>query len=302
VDFALIVAPYLLYVTVSGAILYSGAMLLSILLPLAPRSKMMLYASALLLPMFTYSYYLRHMTAGCDMVGNPGAIRICTLSAHYSEFLAPFTVVLMMGYVAWRVWQVASKRAKLGREITDRFHSGRVYALLLELRYTEELTVAVLDSHYPMAFVRGVFRPELVLTRGLLELLGDEELKAVLAHELAHIAGGDNVYNLVHVLRDLAFFSPFAHLAWASYAAEREMAADYASIGRCTETDLAGAILKVARRGQDLSSFAWQHSHFYRPSSISRRIRAILSDHRQVALVPLWLLLALLSSTILGLC
>ena len=53
--------------------------------------------------------------------------------------------------------------------------------------------VAVIDSPALNAFACGIRRGDavVVVTRGLLDALDDEELAAVVAHELAHIANGD---------------------------------------------------------------------------------------------------------------
>jgi heat shock protein HtpX len=53
--------------------------------------------------------------------------------------------------------------------------------------------VAVIDSNAPNAFVVGLVpsRATVVVTRGLLERLEPEELEAVLAHELSHVANRD---------------------------------------------------------------------------------------------------------------
>jgi Zn-dependent protease with chaperone function len=53
--------------------------------------------------------------------------------------------------------------------------------------------VAMIDSHARNAFACGITAANsvVVVTRGLAEALDDDELKAVIAHEIAHIANGD---------------------------------------------------------------------------------------------------------------
>lgn len=53
--------------------------------------------------------------------------------------------------------------------------------------------LAVANSPVPNSVVRGVRQPTIVVTTALLEQLDDDELAAVLAHELAHVANRDTL-------------------------------------------------------------------------------------------------------------
>jgi len=302
VPLSLIIAPYILYVTISGAVLYCGVIILTGIFRLPPRAKMILYVSVLVVPVVTYAYYLRHMSEGCALVGQPDALRICSLAARFSDILAPLTAILLVGHVAWRLWQVATAPTAGLREMRDEKLRSKIDTLLQELTPSKKVKVVLMDSAYPLAFVRGLFKEELVVTRGMLELLDREELKAVLAHELAHIRGGDNLFNLVLWLRDLAFFSPFAHLAAKAYTEERELAADFAAETDGGRAHLADALLKVAQRGRSLAQFAWQGSSFASHLVLTRRIRALVSGREKYSRIPVSILLVLLSLTVLFLC
>lgn len=297
-----IVAPYILYVLVSGALLYGGTQVLSRVFSLPPRTKMLLYAGVLIIPIMTYTYYLRHMSTGCDMLANPDAIRICSLAYRYSDILTPLTLVFLVVYVVWRVGLLLKSPARRSRVSTDSTLATRVHTILHEWGYKGKLGVSIIESQYPTAFVRGVFRPEIVISRGMLALLPDDALRAVLAHEVAHIEGGDNVYNLVLLLRDISFFSPFAHLAYQAYSEERELAADLAASKRSDKLDLAAALLKVAKRGQELYRFAWQHSYLIGGTPVSLRVNSLLREGQVYSSLPPWLALSMLATLVLALC
>jgi heat shock protein HtpX len=69
-------------------------------------------------------------------------------------------------------------------------------------------TVAVADTRVPNAFATGRSRSSatVCVTRGLLDTLDDEELEAVLAHELAHVKNRDvMVMTIASFLSTLAF-------------------------------------------------------------------------------------------------
>ncbi|NPV71996.1 MAG: M56 family metallopeptidase [Firmicutes bacterium] len=95
----------------------------------------------------------------------------------------------------------------------------------------------------------GVFRPSVVLSRDLCGALEPDELRAVLAHEVAHITRHDNALGLVAgVLRALTFFSPAAHYALSRYLVEREKAADDLAVALSGDAvALASGLLKVYR-------------------------------------------------------
>lgn len=263
---------------------------------------MLLYAGVLILPVVTYTYYLRHMSADCDMLANPEALRICSLAYRYSDILTPLTLLLLVVYALWRAWQVLASPVRRSRISTDSALVTRVRSILQEWGYHDKVAIGIIDSHYPTAFVRGFFRPELVLSRGMLDLLPDEALRSVLAHEVSHLEGGDNVYNLVLLLREVAFFSPFAHLAYQGYTEECELAADMAAGKRSDKLALASAILKVTQRGQELYRFAWQHSYLVGRASVSLRVHSLLREGQVYSALPPWLALSLLATLVLALC
>ncbi len=111
------------------------------------------------------------------------------------------------------------------------------------------LPVYCLDADVPAMTLVGVLRPRLLVTRPLLGLLTGEEVRAALAHELAHCRTFDNLRRLlVRAVPDALSIFP------ASRRLEREwaQAAEHAADARCApdprmRLTLASALLKVAR-------------------------------------------------------
>jgi heat shock protein HtpX len=83
-----------------------------------------------------------------------------------------------------------------GSASLERAEAPRVYNLLQNLCISRGLSMPklrVLETEAPNAFASGI-RPDqytITVTRGLLDLLDDRELEAVLAHELTHIRNED---------------------------------------------------------------------------------------------------------------
>jgi heat shock protein HtpX len=136
-----------------------------------------------------------------------------------------------------------------------------------------EPRIAVSDSAVPNALAAGRSRRRsvIIVTRGLIERLEPEELEAVLAHELSHIAHRDAVLMTVlglpalglrRLLRwwvrtPLVLFLPMLFLAWLAYALAtlalmslsryRELVADRgAAVLTGTPEQLMSALQKIA--------------------------------------------------------
>jgi Zn-dependent protease with chaperone function len=107
--------------------------------------------------------------------------------------------------------------------------------------------VGVVERCRGGAYVVGTRRPLLVVGAELVEVLDDEELEGVLAHELAHVRRRDTpVANLLGVVRDLMFFVPGGGWAVRQLHRERELAADQLAVSVTRRPGaLASGLLKV---------------------------------------------------------
>lgn len=104
----------------------------------------------------------------------------------------------------------------------------------------------VLDHDLPVAYCLPGLRSRVVLSRGVLQALRDDELRAVLAHEAAHL---EQRHDLV-VLPFVALGATFPRLrpvrtAAAQVALLIEMLADDRAARRCSRPVLARALLAV---------------------------------------------------------
>ena len=97
--------------------------------------------------------------------------------------------------------------------------------------------------------VIGVFRPVLVLPEGLAERLSEEEIRAVMAHELCHVRRRDNLTAAVHMVVEAIFwFFPLVWWVAARMILEREHACDESVLaGGNDPGTYAESILKVCK-------------------------------------------------------
>jgi Zn-dependent protease with chaperone function len=138
----------------------------------------------------------------------------------------------------------------------------RVQGLALEMPDELALTasevglsgrVVLLDAPERFSFAYGILTPRVAVSRGLLDGVSDDELRAVLEHERYHVCNLDPLKAvLVQALSAAFFFLPALDSLRARYLAGRELAADRRAVRACGRRPLVGALLKVVR-GPDWS-------------------------------------------------
>ena len=95
----------------------------------------------------------------------------------------------------------------------------------------------------------GLWRPVILLPKGLAQQLSQAELDAILAHEICHLKRRDNLLAALHMLVEgLFWFHPLVWWIGTRLVVERERACDEAVLGSGTRPrDYAEGILKTCR-------------------------------------------------------
>lgn len=278
---ASILVSFAVFVLLSGTAGYLLTRLLEACLHLSARTRQLLYLAVLVLPLTTFLMDIAHWTSVC-----------ASYAAHLVDVLrhllsvrpavgSLLTLFLVTGYLAY----LCSRQAKEGTKLAESSVAGqrqRVARLLRELQ-ADHLGVRIYRTSCPIACVVGLRTAVLCLSHGLLEMMDDSELRAVLAHEVAHVRGNDNWLNLIVVaLTGLTFFSPVTHLAAARYATAREEAADDLAAAMIAESaDLASALLKIVSRWNGYVSLmqpAFRFSSSLDSEQSLHRVERILQD------------------------
>lgn len=125
-------------------------------------------------------------------------------------------------------------------------HRNRVLVDLVATRNPLLPRTLVVDHDTPLAYCLPGLRPRVVLSRGVLDLLREDELQAVLAHEAAHV---EQRHDLV-VLPFVALGATFPRLHGVRVAREQvallvEMLADDRAVRQHPRRVLARALYKV---------------------------------------------------------
>ena len=149
----------------------------------------------------------------------------------------------------------------------------------------------VVASSYqgPTAFTVGLRRPSILVSKAMVELLDEEELEAVLAHEAAHVSRQDNWLGwLSFVLRVSSFYNPVVQFTYHSIGHDVERVCDNEA-GRVTGKPLAlaSALIKVHMASRALAGAhaGWRSRFSQRATVLENRARRTLVEDRAERLV-----------------
>jgi Zn-dependent protease with chaperone function len=153
-------------------------------------------------------------------------------------------------------------------------------ACLIDLG-TDRVPAFAIEAPAPIMALVGVWRPRLLVTRGLIDALTEEELTAGIAHELGHFRAWDNLKRLLmSAAPDLlapTSMARFIERQWAraaEHAADRLCGAETPAF-RCA---LASALVKVARLTPPEPALADPISTLVGGGDIALRVHILLDD------------------------
>ncbi len=177
--------------------------------------------------------------------------------------LVVISLLAKLAYQAWRQTQTTSRYSQI--------------SLLNQPIY-------LLDIDFPYCAQMGFWRSQIILSRGLLDLLNEEELTAVLAHEQAHQSYHDNFWFFwLSWLRNSTPWLPQSETLWQELLLWRELRADAKGAQQVGGLVIAEALLKVAQKVNDYLSHKPELAFSVElndgnNSRLEQRIDALLSD------------------------
>jgi len=150
-----------------------------------------------------------------------------------------------------------------------------------ELDLATPVPVKLVASYLEPGLV-GIFRPVILMPRGVAEKLSPAELKAVLAHEISHYKRRDNLLATAQMAVEMLFwFHPLVWWIGSKLVAERERACDEAVLDSNPPRAYAEGILKICRfHLQPTLACASAMSG----GDLKARVVSIMADERRQAL------------------
>jgi Zn-dependent protease with chaperone function len=127
--------------------------------------------------------------------------------------------------------------------------AGEVAALSVRLGIRRPPPVVYVERGAPLLFCTGVRRTAVVVSRGAVALLDPQELRAALAHELAHLSRRDPAASWVVLFARVAmWFNPAFQVVARVVARDAEWLADERAAEACGDRlALASGLLKLHR-------------------------------------------------------
>ncbi|MEV5434419.1 M56 family metallopeptidase [Streptomyces sp. NPDC052682] len=192
--------------------------------------------------------------------------------------LAASGAVLALTLLARVGWCLAASLTQARRE-----RSRHAMVLALVGRARRDLGVTILDDERPAAYCLPGHRHRIVLTSAAVAALDPQALKAVIAHERAHIRQRHHLVLAYTAALERAF--PRVRLfATAADETRRlvEMAADDEATARCDAPTLAGALLELAGAAAPTASLAASGGY------VAGRVRRLLGPRRPLGRAAAW--------------
>lgn len=177
-------------------------------------------------------------------------------------------------------------------------HRDEQLTTLISSQYGQD--VSVIRDSQPFAFTLGFLKPTIFLSTGLMKLLDDDELEAVIYHEQFHKEYKDPFKMFLMAMFSTAMaYLPILKWCHQHYKTSREVLADdYAMSIQGSSLYLGGALLKLLKRTNrrqmpiTVSAFA--------DTSINCRIRRILDPQMDIPLkIPMTLTIASITGFVL---
>jgi TonB family protein len=185
--------------------------------------------------------------------------------------------------VRWLVRRRQFKRAlRIGAEVREGREAEAFNQAKSWLLPNREIKLIVVPGLRELGVWR-IWRPVVVVPEGLAERLSDQELEAVMMHELIHIVRYDNLRNIWQMLLCCLFwFHPLVWLIDRRLLGEGEVICDEAVVRYSGDARVyAASLWKVAQFG-----FGWNFAGVSRAtgSNLSKRIKLILDTRRRTKL------------------
>jgi Zn-dependent protease with chaperone function len=213
---------------------------------------------SLLIAVLTWSQmgmYLSHLLFGVSVHVN--IFKFCMSLFRENSLYYYGIVILLNTLIAYTVlitmvktYQHYRLSGKFRKKITA-LHNPLLTESLNQQFNRRQQNLTVIGHAQPLAFTMGFRRPCIVLSSGLIEMLEEQELEAVIEHETFH----QNSYDplkifILKLISQAIWFIPVTKWSYLNYTIISEILADEYAIQKTgSEIGLGGALLKLIQNG-----------------------------------------------------
>jgi len=192
------------------------------------------------------------------------------------KILLLILLVISSGFVIFRLWKFISFEVKRRK---DRYSSNcfSIETITLSLR---KVDIYVSKNYTGTPFTGGLFQPYICMPLKTHELLDEEEQKAVILHEMAHIRNFDLLITMaIKVLGDIFWFVPGYRFLSKKIDRLREVLADKTAVlYGASPAFLAKALLKLKECDIDLRHAVLYSAFFKEKSLLKTRVQRLTNN------------------------
>ena len=290
---------YAIGVATLAAMVITCAMTFAIEMPSRPAAATVSFTSpATFAPAIATPSAARQLISERDTIRIAGAVTASTtwpLEPLDSRLLALIVIAWLTGVLAMSVrlvggWLLTRRMARRAAVAVSPAIEAAARAIATRLHVRR--AVAILESQLvAVPTLIGWLKPVVLLPTAAIAGLSPDQLRAILAHELAHVRRHDYLVNLLQsMVETLLFYHPATWWVSAQIRAEREHCCDDLAVDVCGDrlvyaSALAELTTMAGRRGLALAAT---------DGSLLNRVRRILGGQRSMhEPAPAWPLLAL---------
>lgn len=252
--------------------------------------------------LFQMGLYVISLIAGWNVKFNLVVVCHSWLKSFGLSSLEYVLDALVIYTVLWSLWKIGVQWIQTIK-MKKRFQQYKENQLTIEISQTfgngkEE--IVVLSHPTPMAFTMGFVSPKIIITTGLIHFLNNDELKAVIAHEMYHKENRDPLkVFLLSLSSSVMWYIPIQKWFHFKYRVIQEILADDFAIKKQeTSVNLGSALLKMLKVGRhEKMPFTYVS---FADTSVNYRIEYLLNPIKEVQL-ELPLKVAFVSGTIFSL-
>ena len=187
-----------------------------------------------------------------SQVVEPVGLKTATPAHPKLQLAGGLLLVWVVGCGAWAIWVLVRSR-EVARQVRDSDEAPEALQTVLAetaagLGLRSKLPRLCLTDTAQGPALCGLFRPVILLPRGLSEQIEAESLRQVLRHELIHLQRWDLAWNLLQVCVQIAWWwNPLVWFANARIRSLREAAVDEAVMLEPGADDYPATLVAVAR-------------------------------------------------------
>ncbi len=209
------------------------------------------------------------------------------LPVHWQQLIFLLWCLGAAGFTGGLVLQLLSLRSRFqGRRELTSGPLHRIFKELVASRPVGGLAIKLtVSDRIPVPVACGIRRPEVCLPGSMVRDSAPEQLRSVLAHELAHIVRRDQAWLLAARLAEsIFFFQPLIRLARRCYQETAEFICDDEAVRQTGERlPLARSLHEMARKRVSTPTALTIPGISGKGSPLNRRIEMILDKNRSAA-------------------